>query len=147
MDALLWCVRIAAGEVAFFTQEVLRLQEDEYVGHPTSTKERPLSYGKDGDSASETVTEIMEAAPALHIMIAARHAALERMAKFSKMAADAGIAEREVKLAEQYGDLIGQFIGRVLDGLGLSDEQQAKAPELVRRHLTSLLGNEMQVVA
>lgn len=140
LDALLWCVRIAAGEVAYFTMQVSLLQDSEIAGRTRQDKERPLSYGKDGEDSARNVTETTWGLPALHVWVAARQAALDRLARYSKMALEAGVAERQVQLAERYGELIGRIIGNILDGLTLNEEQQAKAPDLVRKHLAAIEG-------
>lgn len=139
-DALLWCVRIAAGEVSYCNVMVAMLHPDDATGNTVSIKRRPLSHGKEGDSSHETVEETTIADPALHIWINTRREAIDRLAKFSKMAVDAGVAERQVQLAERYGEAIGNVVGRILDGLNLSATQMRKAPELVRMHLTSIEG-------
>ena len=47
----------------------------------------------------------------------------DRLAKYSKAAIDAGIAKREIELAERSGDAICAVIDAVLDGLGLEPER------------------------
>lgn len=139
-DALLWCVRIAAGEVSYCNIMVAHLQQGDTVGRRVQVKERPLSEGKDGESSLETVQEVTYTDPALHIWITTRRDALDRLARFSKLAVDAGVAERQVAMTERWGELLGRVIGGILDGLKLSAEQQRVAPELVRRHLTAIEG-------
>lgn len=62
----------------------------------------------------------------------------ERAARFSKMALDAGVAERTVRIQEQQGELLARVIRTILGGLSLTKEQQAKAPQLVRGALLAL---------
>jgi hypothetical protein len=76
----------------------------------------------------------------LHIWIRARHDALDRLARSSKMAIEAGIAERQVVVAEQVGGMIGATLKGVLAELALTPEQRAAAPEIVRRHLQLVAG-------
>ena len=59
----------------------------------------------------------------------------ERCANFATKAVAAGLAERQVRLAERQGELLAQVIRGVLDELGLSAEQKQLVPEVVRRHL------------
>lgn len=138
MDALLACVRIAAGEVAYCTWRVGQLAEDDAVGNERSTKERPLSLGKDGEDNAQRVEEVTVGDPALHIWIRVRQNALDRLAKFSKMALDAGVAERSVRIAEDAGDSLALGLRRVLDGLNLTAAQEAMAPDLIRAMLETL---------
>jgi hypothetical protein len=50
----------------------------------------------------------------LNIWIRARQDALERLAKYAKMAIDAGVAERHVRVAERYGELLAELVGGIL---------------------------------
>lgn len=54
----------------------------------------------------------------------------DRLAKYAKAAVDAGIAKRQVELAEQTADAIVAVINAVFDELGL-DENQREAGRLV----------------
>ena len=60
------------------------------------------------------------------------------LATVCKMALDAGVAERQVALAEAQGEMLASVIKAILGDLGLSKEQQREAPAVVRRHLTAL---------
>lgn len=61
----------------------------------------------------------------------------DRCARFCKLALDAGIAERQVRLAERQGDLIADVLRAVLADpeLGLTAEQQKAVPHVALRHL------------
>jgi hypothetical protein len=63
---------------------------------------------------------------------------LDRAAKHAKLALDAGVAERQVAIAEREGEMLAGVIKAILGDLGLSKEQQREAPAVVRRHLTAL---------
>lgn len=62
----------------------------------------------------------------------------DRTARIAKAALDAGVAERMVRLAESYGDLIATLIGNILSDLRLTPEQYTRAPEIVRTRLLEL---------
>jgi hypothetical protein len=62
----------------------------------------------------------------------------ERCANFATKAVAAGLAERQVRLAERQAELLAQVIRGVLDELGLSAEQKQLATEVVRRYLTAV---------
>lgn len=64
----------------------------------------------------------------------------ERMhlARTSKIAIDAGVAQRQVALAESQGQLLASAISQILDGLGLSADQKAMVPELVPQVLRAI---------
>lgn len=61
----------------------------------------------------------------------------DRCARFAKLALDAGIAERQVRLAERQGELIAEVLRAVLADpeLGLSEAQQRAVPGVALRHL------------
>jgi hypothetical protein len=59
----------------------------------------------------------------------------DRCARFAKLALDAGIAERQVRLAERQGALIEQVLTSVFADLGLTDQQMKEAPAALRRAL------------
>lgn len=111
IEALLWMVRAAAGEVAYTTARVAELQPTALV---------------DGGQLS--------------VWILARRGAMDRLAKFAAMAVGAGVAERQVRIAERYGQVIGDLLERVLAGLELTEAQRDAAPEIVRRELSVLEG-------
>lgn len=133
MEALIWCVRIAAGEVAYATRRISELEDDEALVNPEEKTHR-TGYGP----KSESFDEVRSSPLTLHIWIQARHAALDRLARYSKMALDAGIAERQVQLAETAGDEIAHAIRGILDGLLLTAEQERRAPEIVREAMEQL---------
>jgi hypothetical protein len=128
-DALLWCVRAAAGQVSFCSRRVAALTDDELlVEH---LRERIAEEGSFVERSHHG---------GLHACIHAHQAALDRLARFSKMAVDAGVAERHVRIAERYGEVIAQLLDGVLGDLDLTPAQLKKAPGTVRRHLTMLEG-------
>lgn len=66
------------------------------------------------------------------------HREREHLAKVAKMCLDAGVAERQVKLAEEQGALVALAIKAILADLNLSEEQAELAPGIVRRHLSAI---------
>lgn len=68
-------------------------------------------------------------APSVWVEIYQRERA--HFVRVAKTALDAGIAERQVRLAERYGDMLADVIDGLLDGLDLTNDQRAKVPELV----------------
>jgi hypothetical protein len=60
------------------------------------------------------------------------------LARVCKMALDAGVNERAVRVAEQQGELLAGVIKAILEDLELTKEQRQSAPGVVRRHLTAL---------
>lgn len=113
-EALLSCVRITAGEVAYCSALVAEL---------------------------EKATVFTMLGEQLNIWIQVRQKAVFALAKYSKMALDAGVAERQVQLAERYGEMLAELIGGILGELKLTKAQKEKAPEIVGRHLRLIEGD------
>jgi len=85
--------------------------------------------GKDGD-----IFEVEEAIRGLVMLEALER---DRCARFAKTALDAGIAERQVRLAERQGALIADVLRAVMGDaeLGLTPEQRKAMPHAARRAL------------
>jgi hypothetical protein len=62
----------------------------------------------------------------------------DRCVRYAKTAHDMGIAEQQVRMAEQQGELLAGVIRRILDALVLTAEQRAAAPQVVSRELRSV---------
>jgi len=62
----------------------------------------------------------------------------DRCANFATKAVAAGLAERQVRLAERQGAMILQVLTAVFDELGLSESQLEVAPDVIRRQLDQL---------
>jgi len=67
-----------------------------------------------------------------------QRAAVRDMRAAAKMAIDAGLAERQVQLAERIGGMIADVIEVIADGLNLTTKQENKLPDLVRVAIASL---------
>lgn len=138
-EALLQCIRIAAGEVQYASDRIGMLDEADAIVQASSTKTRPLSYGKEGESPDETVDEVTTSnVYELNIWIKVRREALDRLVNYSAIALKAGVEERKVKIAEQTGALIAQAIRGVLAELGIADRPDV--PSVVRRQLALVAG-------
>jgi hypothetical protein len=137
LEALLGCIRVSYGEVAYCTAQIAKLEESDLLVQSKSTHVRPLNLGKDGEDPSIEVTETTTQNEAkLHVWIRVRHDAMERSAKFSKMAIDAGIAERLVNLEERQAELLVSAVRGILTDLGVADDPRALP--IVRKHLAAI---------
>jgi hypothetical protein len=97
----------------------------------------------DGDLALlSTKAELSRAVPLASVQhwAYARSEAVARMAHYAKVAIDAGVADRQMANAEHLADVLAQLLRGVLDDLYLTPQQQATAPDIVRRHLERLAG-------
>jgi|SRR5690554_3128654 len=124
--ALLDEVYRAAGVVAWLDEKVRSLQETEMVWGVTEQVEKTAGEfpGIDTTSAAD-----------LNVWIKWWQQERAQLARVAKMALDAGVEERRVKLAEQQGALLADVIRRILGDLDLTPEQQKKVPTVVPRHL------------
>lgn len=67
----------------------------------------------------------------------------DHLAKVAKMCLDAGVAERQVRIAEEQGALVAMAIKAILADLNLTPEQAEQAPGIVRRHLSAIPTEEV----
>jgi hypothetical protein len=134
-EALAWCVRITAGEVAYCSERIAALEESEAVVADTMDRSHQEldRWGEVHD-----LVETRETSQArLHLWIEARAEAMKRLAAFSKLAVDAGVAEREVALGERAGEELAVLIRGLLGDLGVAlDDERTR--EIVGRHLRTL---------
>jgi hypothetical protein len=65
----------------------------------------------------------------------------DRCAGFAAKAVAAGLAERQVRLAERQGQQMWAVFARVLDALGLSEEQRARVPGVLEAEVRALVGS------
>lgn len=66
----------------------------------------------------------------------------DHMVRVSKLTIDAGIAERQVRLAENQGLLLATAINAILRALGLSPEQAAMVPSIVPQVLRQIASGD-----
>lgn len=125
-EALLWCVTLAAQDLAWINHMIMRLSK------PTT---RPRTTEK-GYSAEKGRHESVKLdARQLDGYIQERFKAEERLARFAKMALDANVADRAVKLAEKMGEVIATSLTGILSDLNI--EVDDKVAAVVERHLRS----------
>jgi len=65
----------------------------------------------------------------------------DRVARISKAALDAGVQERAIKLAERWGEMLGDLLAGIFHELALNARQQAALPGVVSRHLMAIENN------
>jgi hypothetical protein len=64
----------------------------------------------------------------------------DRCVRFAKTAHDMGIAEHQIRIAEQQGSMLADVIRRVLGALDLTEQQRALVPQVVPRELRAIAG-------
>jgi hypothetical protein len=117
LNALVWCIKIRAGEVKWLSDRMAELDEKTWV--------EDTMVGKQ-----------------FHLYARERQHAMADLARYSQMAIGLGIAERQVRMAETYGEMLAKYTKGLLDDLWphLDVEGRAKAPQIVRHHLLLLDG-------
>jgi hypothetical protein len=115
LDALLWCIKVRAGEVKWLSDRMAELKPEEFIENTMLGKQ-------------------------FHLYARERQKAMADLVKFSQIAISLGIADRAVKLAETYGQLLAAYTQGLLDDLWphLSEEGRSRAPQFVRNRLLAL---------
>lgn len=123
LDVLLNQVYEAAGNVAFLRRKVQELDCLWYSFKSGATKD------------GEDWIEIVEVKP--HVLVQLYNAERDRLTRMAKLCLEAGVAERQVHLAEKQGALIADVIRRLLEDpeLGLNAKQRQKGLAVASRHL------------
>jgi hypothetical protein len=123
-DAMLWCIKIRAGEVRWLSNEIAKLEKQDWT--------EDTMIGKQ-----------------VNIWARERRAAINDLARYSQMAMSLGIEERKVRLMETYAETIANFVRGLLDDFWpyLNDEGRAEAQKIVRRHLVVLDGGQAALPA
>jgi hypothetical protein len=115
LDAILWCIRITAGEVEWLSEQIAILDRDNWVEFTPLGKQ-------------------------MNVLVRARSEAQDRLVKYSKDAISLGLTARAIRLAEQFGATIARLLDGVSRDLVLTPEQQHVWPGIVRKHLILLEG-------
>lgn len=127
--ALLQEVHRTAGHVAYLGQVVSDLEKAQLVG----------PVGSDGMN-DQGVTYYPAYKPSVWIEM--YQGERSHLARVCKMALDAGIAERQVRLAERQGEMLAEAVQGILKDLGVLHHPDT--PEVVRRHLYAIDGGAAQ---
>jgi len=131
-DALLWAIRLSAGEVAYCDAQISRLHEDELFERPARHTYMQLPSG-----AFELVEEKRDPETVSRWQYLRKDAA-DRMARYAKMAIDAGIDERRVAVAERVADILAPLLENLAEDLSLTAKQRAKLPDVLGTRLRAL---------
>lgn len=138
----------AAAEVEVFGQLIVDLDnqgEIELQGAPGRLRGY-AEWATEIDPVSDKPRRVLTLDPLLvrtgdnsiqvHPFLKEYNEALERRAKFAKMAMDAGVAERQVYLAEQQAVMLAGAVRSILTELGVTLDRKAVA--VVQRNLRAL---------
>ena len=130
-EAILQCIRIAAGEIAYASEKISELDESEIVAPVRRTLARKHPDG-------QTSSEIRQDELRLNVWVMVRRDAMDRLVAYSAAALRAGVQERLVRVAESQAQQLATAIRGILEELGVQDRPDA--PQIVRRHLMLLAG-------
>lgn len=117
------------------------LLEEQYrrveSGESTTTLPARLSVFVGRTFALNRNGEPVPVAEAIRALVQLEGEERDRCANFAAKAVAAGLAERQVRLAERQGEMIAEVLRAVLgdEALGLSESQVAMVPVLLREHL------------
>lgn len=132
-EALLYCVQITAAAVIYCNDMIGELVTA--LATPTIVTDREWSGGEEGGGFS---TQVVTRDKEMNIWIRVRDEYVDRLAKFAKMAIDAGVEERLVRIAEKTAEFMRPVLQAIFDELELTAEQRERAPDILRRHLLPL---------
>lgn len=136
-EVLLRLVSQSATRAQFYG-ELLQEQYDRAdSGEDTTTLPKRLSVLVGRTFALNRDGQPVPIAEAVRALVQLEGEERDRCAGFAAKAVAAGLAERQVRLAERQGAMIAEVLRAVLGdpALGLSEEQQALVPGLLRQHL------------
>jgi len=124
-QAILEEIHRTAGHVAWLEQQVRDLDPDDLIWGVTKVKEGGDDRGTTQEAAANIWLRLYQ----------------QERAHLAKICADAirnGIADRQVRLAEQQGVMVAKALKAILDGLELTAAQKALALKVVPEQLRAL---------
>jgi hypothetical protein len=130
-EGLLQAVRIAAGRVAFIEHKLSGAEVDRQLEPP------------DKNGISEAARTEDQQGTNLFYWVKQAELWHDKLAKVSKLAIDAGVAERLVRQLETEARIMLQATHRTLDELGFSDDEKQRAVVIMSRNLLALEAEEV----
>lgn len=132
-EAMITCVRESAWNVAFLRKLVEPLK---------GGGEGPVVFEDDGEPRidHEGLTQVTSTSMRIdpHILVKMYNEERDRLMRYSKLCADAGVEERKVRIAEAQGEWLVNTIDRVLDHLQLTEDQRIQLPAIMGRVVAEL---------
>ena len=126
-EAILGSLRIAWGEVAYFSQRIAELRREEIMGPVVVETTRPLKMEKGAEDPSYPITERREESPQLHVWLLARQRATDRATRYAEIAIRCKISEHLLDLARQTAAQWAPVLDTMLTRLGARDHPDAPA--------------------
>lgn len=138
VQGLLEVVRVSGSMMRLLTVKVAELAEDPEIQHV-------LVEGSNGELSTREKADrqsfwglTKDAEMTVHPYVKLLREWTERYERACKTCLDAGIAERQVKLAEDQGELLATAVKGILTALNLTPEQWKAAPAIVATQLRQL---------
>lgn len=113
-QAILGVLQLAAGQLAYCTAMV-------------------------GGLSEEQMFEMTDAGAVPNRWVRLQLNIMDRLAKYSRAAADMGIQERQMQLAEEQTRMVGSLLEAVMDDLKLTKKQRKEVGPSIRRNLPALM--------
>lgn len=139
-ETLLEEISRTSGHVRWLEAKIAGLNEEALIWGKTLQES---STGDDPKGNYEVTKH--EATP--HVWLQLYHKERAHLVNVCKVAIGAGIAERQVKLAEDQGALIVKIMQLSLNDIGLTPDQSDAAKRSIGRHLRLLSGGEDPIPA
>jgi hypothetical protein len=136
-DALLEEVRRSAGHVRWLAEIIRGLDPEALVWGARSTSRQ---VGRSVDGPVDVTTSVEQAG--LNVWLDLYHRERILLRKVAEAAVRAGIAERQVRLAEADGERAGRWLQATLAVLELSAEDMREVMASGARHLSLLAGGD-----
>lgn len=116
-------LRLVAGQLAYASEQVANLSDEELFVQ---------AYSPD-----EAVVRMVP-----HHWLKLQREVIGDVAKYAKLCADAGIAERGQQLAEAQTDIVANLLEKVVGSLDLTPEQRAQLSPAIRREMTFVVAED-----
>lgn len=139
-EALLEEVQRSAGIVRWLESRIGELDPEELVWGLAEENMEPGVTNDDGETVTDRVTQKWKAGVNPWVDLYMRERNNLRMV--CRDAVAAGVSERMVSMYEQMGDTFAAMVNQILTEIGLTEEQQERAPLAVVKVLRQIAGSE-----
>jgi len=122
LEAIIWCIRITAGEVEWLSRKIAEVDEEDWIENTIAGKQ-------------------------LNVFQRSRADAQDRLVRYSKEAIALGLAERAVRMAENFGLALARLLEGIEGDMSFTGKQKRIWGQAVRKHLILLQGGRMDQAA
>jgi hypothetical protein len=119
LEAIVWCIRITAGEVQWLSMKIAEADEIDWIENTIAGKQ-------------------------LNVFQRSRADAQDRLVRYSKDAIQLGLAERAIRMAENFGLALARMIEGIEADMKLTAPQRKVFHASVRKNLIMLQGGNAQ---